>query len=498
MKALIKHKSLGRTFADLFANKMPAINHFISTTQPVGQLARVLIVEDDLETLKNLKKLLQLGGYDVSCASTIDEANELISRTLGTERSDHNSSRPFSMVILDLNVGVDNGGEFGRRLLEIVGNINIIVMTGSPEMAVDLPYQPDAIIIKGAGVQNLLSTMESFIKPVRHQVLLPPHEKIMKWHATSMLKGINTLRSFTKVGGCEINDDGVTKITAVTKNNEWVNLVIYPYQVGKDADTIFIGISPLLGCPVACKFCKNWRYQKDNNGNDVNFKRKLTVDEIISQVYLAMNSQAVKNAFKYRLKQKLVVNFTVMGDVAFNMKNSCLAAEQLLGIKRPEISIIFTSVGTSESLREYLRDYIHLPRIRHYFSVNSLDTIVRAWLMPGTKDENLEELRNLYQEIAIKTGKPITASWVVIKGLNDRQEDAEMIASYFNDRPFEIKLMALVDGSLENYPKTTKEDVLEFQNKLLKAGVNIPIRIREILGKNIESGCGNTYNTWAQ
>ena len=86
-----------------------------------------------------------------------------------------------------------------------------------------------------------------------------------------------------------------------------------------------------------------------------------------------------------------------------------------------------------------------------------------------------------------------------MKGINNSQEDAEQIAYTFNNRDaFEIKLMPLVKDSLREENNTTNEDVDEFYRKLLSAGVNIPIRIRQILGKNIESGCGNTYNKWAE
>lgn len=501
MKTATRPWGLGTSLATCLKNRMHSMSHF-EQILPLGQAkinsrARILIVEDDMETLKAMKRLLILSGYAVSCANTIDKANDLISFTLCDTKPAHGLANKFDLVMLDLNVGFENGGEFGRRLIEIFGDINVIVTTGAAEMAAALPYRPDAIIIKGDGMKNLISTVENFIKPVRHKINLSSYERAMRWHTTSRLKGINALRCFTKIGGCQTDDDGVTKITGITEKGEWVNLVIYPYQASQDEDTIFIGISPLLGCPVACQFCKNWRFQTNETGQQVKFKRKLTVDEIIAQVYLALNNQAMSNAFMLHSKRKLVVNFTVEGDIAFNMENCCLAAEQLLKIKRPEISIIFTSTGTADSLKQYLNDYSHLKRIRHYFSLNSLDETVRTWLMPGTKSEKIKKLLALYEKIAIVTKKIVTVSWVVIKGLNDREEDAKMIAKHLNGRPFDLKLMALVKGSLEGHPDTTKEDMVEFQNKLLAAGVNIPIRVREILGTNIESGCGNTYNKWS-
>jgi 23S rRNA (adenine2503-C2)-methyltransferase len=282
----------------------------------------------------------------------------------------------------------------------------------------------------------------------------------------------------------------------LTARNEWVNSVIYP-PTDNAEEKINLAISPLLGCPIACKFCINWRHKHDAYGKETNFLRQLTTEEIVAQVYLAMINSRIRNSMEPRSNQNLVVNFAVEGDVAFNIDNSCAAIKQLLNVFKPKISFILTSVGTEASLKRFIEKYIRLPRIKHHWSVNSLNPDTRHWLMPGTAEEDLRVLRDLYQAIATVTDTRITVSWIVINGVNNQEEDAVQLAKFFNDRPFEIKLMALVKNSLEGVKNTSNRDVEMFHRKLIKAGLNIPIRIRKIHGSNIFSGCGNTITTWA-
>ena len=176
-----------------------------------------------------------------------------------------------------------------------------------------------------------------------------------------------------------------------------------------------------------------------------------------------------------------------------NLDNVCLAVEQLKDIVAPKFNFIFTTVGLSQSLRKYISEYSHLP-INWHWSLISLIPSIRGWLMPGVRYENLYELRAAFEKISMLAGKTITASWTLIKGVNDREKDAVMIAKFLNNRPFTLKLMALVDGSFDDVV-TTDQDVEEFKKICLDAGVTIPIRIKKIFGKNIASGCGNVATT---
>lgn len=125
-----------------------------------------------------------------------------------------------------------------------------------------------------------------------------------------------------------------------------------------------------------------------------------------------------------------------------------------------------------------------------YWSLNFSREDQRVYYMPGTKRSSIAGLRDIFQKISLRTGKRVTVSWVVMAGLNNTEQDVKRLSGYFGGRPeFEIKLMALEDGSLPGI-KTSAEDVERFG--LLLGNVGLPYRIRRIVGGDIKAGCGTT------
>ena len=77
----------------------------ILTSEPTnGKLPRILLVEDDLDTLQVLSKLLQRHGYDVMAANSVHKGMELAAK------------RGFDMVISDLGLPDGSGLEFMQQI----------------------------------------------------------------------------------------------------------------------------------------------------------------------------------------------------------------------------------------------------------------------------------------------------------------------------------------------------------------------------------------------
>ena len=158
---------------------------------------RILIVEDDQDTLELMARILGLRGYEVECASSVAEADKIIALTLTgytLKFANKSKKQPFNLAILDLNLERPGcGGELGRRLMDFVGDINIIVATGNQDALQNLPYTPDAIILKGAGILKLAEIVQQLIEPLRPAAAIPPDAKFFQWYYSSYFQGINSL-----------------------------------------------------------------------------------------------------------------------------------------------------------------------------------------------------------------------------------------------------------------------------------------------------------------
>ncbi|MFA5942565.1 MAG: response regulator [Candidatus Paceibacterota bacterium] len=451
---------------------------------------RILVVDDSPEDLAMIcLVLVEEEGYEVACAQSVSEGNELVRKAL-------QARKPFDIALVDLKIGPDSGAEFARRLKEIIVDIRVAIITGNydPAAAMLSVFTPDETIIKTARGFNESKTLSEAVKRLiaPRRIRQDPLDVTTNlWTATSHLYGINSLTPLTcrSSGEEEKRTDNFISLAA---DKYWINTVVYPGYPGDNVQPA--SFQSTIGCDKRCIHCINWRNQKGPSGKIIPYVRPLTTEEYLAQFYLIVRCPRIKNLFSDTVDTSLTVNMSGPGDSLANNLTNCMSFfKRLVRIEKPVINFIITSVGDEDRLQEYLDRYIDFPRVTFYWSVESVLQRLRTTLKLGTFGQRLEKLADLYEEIARKTGRPVTASFALFKGINNIPQEAKRIADFFRDRPlFKIKLMAGAPGSMPCFPDMTTEDVIQFRQMLLDAGVQQDIRIREIFGLDEYCGCGNT------
>ena len=459
---------------------------------------RVLVVGQDLGYAAML--MIILGRtFEVVCALSIEDANQKVLDSL-------ESGRRFSVALVDLWVGEEkgSGADFAKRLIDIVGDINVVLFTYYDKDAI-LSFKVDKIVIKerlSPGNQSmsevqcttLVEAITGMIRPIR-RVNVPDDIRRCWWKVTEHLVG-SALVYFTKtvIG---TGQEQVENITSSTKKDlQWVNTVVYKKLRG-DKRGIPVAVKNCNGpCGIGCLFCL--AASRKGCGKQGVTARPLRVKELLSQVYLVMlESDRVRATMGKDSYTGICINFTGMGDpFVFNLKNTVRVIEQLAEIEKPQFSFVITTVGREDRISEYLRKYSRLPRTEFYWSVNSAIEKTRSLLMPGTKGQSLLTLRDLFEKIAKKSGKKVTASFALFKGINDDEESAKAVVGLLKDHPwFKIKLMAGCPGTMPCLSDMTDEGVDVFEELLVKHGIERNrIRKRKIFGsgRGQFSGCGTT------
>lgn len=474
---------------------------------------RVLFVDDEIDIILLAVRILQ-GKYpdcEIVGVSSIEEATKKIIASLI-------NNEPFNLAIVDLYLPGESGADFARRLIDIVQDINVVIMTGAPNSLELLDIAPDAVIIKSGNIYDtLIETTGRLMKPRR----ISTDSKIVRanWFRATQyfsgrlseayikkfklrsedekyFSGVSALRPFTQK--IDIVEPGkeVEQIITKTKQGDWIATVIY-YNKEVAPKKVNVVISSLIGCPIDCGFCINPHIRKDGNGEPIKYKGKLSVDEIIAQVYHAMMSQRVKEAMAERSDIELVINIAGEGEPLLNSNNCFEAIRHLLKIrenKRPKISFIVTTIGIEKELEMFLNEYADLvPYVTFYWSLNFREKM-RKEHMPGTTKESVSRLKDLFTRIAKISGIPVTVSWACFEGINRiniTKEDAEFLADIIGSEGLLTgKLMAGIEDILKGAKNTSKEAVINF-GKLL----GVPYRIREIVGTGCDR-CGNSAPEW--
>jgi DNA-binding response OmpR family regulator len=116
---------------------------------------RVLIVEDDLPSLKALTRLLTVSGYDTICAPSLAEATQKL------------IWHP-EIVLLDLMLPDGCGIELLRRLRSRNDPARVALVTAAPDemVAQAEALGPDATFRKPIDAQALLAWLEEADRPV--------------------------------------------------------------------------------------------------------------------------------------------------------------------------------------------------------------------------------------------------------------------------------------------------------------------------------------------
>ena len=135
-------------------------------TDPFGTnaaRAKVMVVDDDAGTLRNIKSLLQ-DMYDVVLANSGRKALEII----GMENPD--------VVLLDYEMPLMKGPETMRHIREKRGfeNIPVVFLTGVNDRAqitAALAMKPTGYLLKPVNKEKLLSTVLDALNSVDHDLI---------------------------------------------------------------------------------------------------------------------------------------------------------------------------------------------------------------------------------------------------------------------------------------------------------------------------------------
>ncbi|MCX7876570.1 MAG: 23S rRNA (adenine(2503)-C(2))-methyltransferase RlmN [Melioribacteraceae bacterium] len=237
-------------------------------------------------------------------------------------------------------------------------------------------------------------------------------------------------------------------------------------------------ISTQVGCPLDCKFCATGL---------MGYKRNLTTGEIVDQ-YLLTAKEVGKNKITN-------IVFMGMGEPLLNFENTLKSIEIFTheltkGLSRTRITI--STAGIANKIKELTeKNY----RIKLALSLHSPFEDVRNKIMPINKKYSLNENLIALKEYALKSKTRITFEYTMLKGINDRLEDAKELAricsklpSKINIIPFNsIKHMNPTGISAELEP-TPINEIHKFADRL--RNYNITVMIRETQGDDIAAACG--------
>jgi len=276
-----------------------------------------------------------------------------------------------------------------------------------------------------------------------------------------------------KVDNMQRSTDGTIKNAVTLHDGMVVESVLIPTE-----KRITACVSSQVGCSLACKFCATARLKRQRN---------LSPDEIYDQV-VAIKEQA--ELFFGRPLTNIV--FMGMGEPLLNYANVTSAIEKITaqkGLNMASKRITVSTVGVAKMIRKMADDQV---KFNLAVSLHSALNETRSSIMPINDTNPLEELGEALVYWYQKTKNKVTYEYVVWKGINDKEKDAQALLKFCKLVPSKVNLIEynpIDDGEFQQ----ASDQTLSMYIDLLERN-GITTRIRKSRGKDIDAACGQLAN----
>lgn len=265
-------------------------------------------------------------------------------------------------------------------------------------------------------------------------------------------------------------EGGLIKFITMLKDGYEIESVIVPM-----ATHTTLCISSQVGCKMGCRFCETAR---------LGFKRNLTVEEIVGQVYSA------RFYFKENIRN---VVFMGMGEPLGNLDNvvqSIRVISDQRGLDIAKKHITLSTAGLVLGIRKIAS--LNWPDLNLAISLNASNDDIRSQIMPVNNTWSMEKLRRSLIDYPLRKKGAFFIEYILINGLNDSRLHAKQLALYLKPLKVKINIIPLNPGSKTCFNPPSEDGVNRFRDWLIDEKVFV--RKRSTKGRDIMAACGQLGN----
>jgi 23S rRNA (adenine2503-C2)-methyltransferase len=272
-----------------------------------------------------------------------------------------------------------------------------------------------------------------------------------------------------------VSDDGTRRYLMKTHDNLPVETVFIPEE---RRDTICF--SSQSGCPLQCTFCLTAQ---------LGLLRSLTAGEIVEQIIIALN-----DAYGVGVKPPRGTNLVGMGagEPFLNFDSLLKALRIMASLEGLHIVPNRVTVSTAGVVPRIL-DLASVPDRPHLaISLAAPTDELRNELMPINKRWPLEELLSACKEFekTLRPGERFTFEYVMLRDVNDSEEQARQLANLLNRYGMQVKVNLIPHNPADPLPyqPSSEERVVQFRSILEAKGIHT--FVRRPRGRDIFAACG--------
>lgn len=276
----------------------------------------------------------------------------------------------------------------------------------------------------------------------------------------------------------QVSKDGTRKYLVRIAGGHEVEIVYIPEE---NRGTLCV--SSQVGCTLTCTFCHTGTQK---------LVRNLTPAEIIGQVMVARDDLGewpklgVPNPPEARLLSNIVL--MGMGEPLYNFENVRDAMKIAMDPEGISLSRRRITLSTSGVVPEIWRTAEEIG-CQLAVSFHATTDEVRDVLVPINKRWNIEALLEALRAYPkVSNSERITFEYVMLKGVNDSDEDAHRLMKLIDGIPAKINLIPFNPWPGSPYERSSNNRIHAFADIVHNAGYSSPIRRPR--GEDIMAACG--------
>ncbi|MFO0780883.1 MAG: 23S rRNA (adenine(2503)-C(2))-methyltransferase RlmN [Candidatus Gracilibacteria bacterium] len=268
-------------------------------------------------------------------------------------------------------------------------------------------------------------------------------------------------------------DGSTTKTLFELKDGLKIEAVLMFFQDGRHT----VCISSQAGCQLGCKFCAT---------GTMKFGRNLTYEEIADQVLFY--------AQQLHHQQKRISNIVLMGmgEPFMNYDNVMKALHVINdqeGLNIGARNITVSTSGICPGIEKLMEEDL---QVNLAVSLHAPNQELRKRIMPVANMYSLEKLMTALKNYLEKTHRRISYEYVMLKGINDGEEQAHELGKLIKGQLCHVNLIPYNATGIAGIEGTLQEKIKKFRDIVKEYGV--PVTIRVTLGQEIAAACGQLAN----
>ncbi len=341
---------------------------------------------------------------------------------------------------------------------------------------------------------NLYGLTLVSLKELCHELGEKPYRavQIMKWLYHHGVESIDEMTDISKKTRAKLNEVATISLPAVIEeqpSKDGTYKWLIRLDSGNSIEMVYIPeegrgtlcVSSQIGCALDCSFCSTGKQ---------GFNRNLAVEEIVGQIVVAKKMLGDYAPDREYNTPRKVTNIVMMGmgEPLLNYRNVVSAMEIMLddyGFGFSKRRVTLSTSGIVPALYRLKEDIDVALAVSLHAPYNTL----RDELVPINQKYPIEELLEACRAyISTSSRKKITWEYVMLKGVNDREEDAHALAKLIKDIPGKVNLIPFNPFPDTEYETSTSKQINLFRDVLI--GYGIVVVTRKTRGEDIDAACG--------